>query len=152
MAAESKFAGADRSRWQAPRWLIEAWLWISTTAAIFEVIGCPDGRLFEACVRYGNAVGSLFDFFPGVAAPYFVKIFSADLPAVLAALIVASAMSDALIRWVLPVRMRLHWFLLTILGWVALSWVCQFYAMSALIGRLPFWPTFGEIYLGLPKH
>jgi hypothetical protein len=123
-----------KARLGVPRWIFEAWLWASTLAVFLESLGCPEGRLFETCVRVGNAASIAFDLFPGVLAIGLYKLVG-SVPLVLATVVACTIACQVLVRRFLPVRLS---------PVAAAAFVAIWFVLSFIVEGFSFWLAFGR--------
>jgi hypothetical protein len=133
MAAKSELADAQ-ARLGVPRWIFEAWLWASTLAVFLASLGCPEGRLFETCVRIGNAASVAFDLIPGVLAIGLHKLVG-SVPVALAIVVACTIACQLLMRRFLPERLS---------PVAAAAFAVTWFVLSFVVQGLSFWLAFGR--------
>jgi hypothetical protein len=134
--AKSEAAEMTGKGVRAPRWILEAWLWVSVPAWILSSSGCPIRTADRLCMAVGSSwLPALFNLFPMTLQGFAPQRW--PLAAVYAGLTGLVVLCVLLLRRLAPRRLPLGLFLAIVVGWLALSFTTEATAIGHMMGVSP---------------
>lgn len=137
-------ADPTHPRWTVPRWVLEAWLWITVPAAVLEHSGCPGHSASVSCMVISNKVLAwLVYILPGEAFVPAVA-FSGNTAVAIGVTVLIAGLCHLLVRRLLEARVKVWMLLLIYLMAGLLTYLMYGIAISVATGT-PLLPLLREM-------